>query len=162
MKSCDYCGATILFGGLKHEDLRFCHANCFEHGEWVRASLTIPEADVERRMRELHQGPCPKCQGAGPVDVHASHWVYSAIAWTSWGSRPELCCRSCGAKKQWRDGVFSLFLGWWGMPLGFLITPVQLARNFVGITGIKGPDDMTPSPELRRMVQLQLAVEQGD
>lgn len=161
MRSCDNCGETILFGGVRHEDLRFCNANCLEQAEWVHAASTIPEVDVERRVREVHQGQCPKCLGAGPVDVHSSHWVYSALLWTSWGSRAELCCRACGNKTQWRDGAFSMLLGWWGAPFGLFITPVQLTRNFVGITGLKGPNDMEPSPELRRWVQRRLVAERN-
>lgn len=159
MKRCDFCGTSILFGAMKQGDLRFCSANCASRAEWVRASWAVPEAEVERQVREIHQGPCPKCGGEGPVDVHISHRVYSVFVLTSWSSHPEICCRSCGRKKYLKHGAFSLFLGWWGFPFGLVITPVQVVRNVGGVLGITGPDPNVPSDALNRMVRLSLAAQ---
>ena len=53
------------------------------------------------------------------------------------------------------DLLFSLLFGWWGFPWGFLMTPVQLARNIAGL--VSSPDTTRPSAQLARMVRLHLA-----
>ena len=161
MASCDYCGTHILFGGVKQNDLRFCKAECAGQALWVQRAGSIPEHEVEKRTRALHRSQCPRCGGAGPVDLHSSHWVYSALVFTKWSSQPEVCCRSCGRKKQLTNGVFSLAFGWWGVPFGLLLTPVQVARNFSGVVGLSGPKDDEPSPALRRIVRLTMARERS-
>lgn len=160
MASCDFCGTSILFGGVKQRNLRFCNAKCAGSADMVQASLKIPEAEIERAVREVHQGDCPKCGGRGPVDLHTSHRVYSALAWTSWSSHPAICCRSCGIKNQLKHSVFSMLLGWWGFPFGLLITPVQIGRNLAGIIGLGAPDPDTPSPALGQTIRLTLAARQ--
>ena len=161
MASCDFCGTHILFGGVKQDDLRFCNAKCAVQGDWIRKAGSIPEHEVEKRTRALHQSPCPRCAGPGPVDLHTSHRVYSALAFTKWSSHPEISCRSCGRKKQLKNGAFSLALGWWGFPFGLLLTPVQVARNLGGAVGLSGPRDDEPSPALRRIVRLTMARERA-
>ena len=156
MTSCDYCGTGILFGANKDGDLRFCSPDCATKADWVRAALALPRDEADHCVRETHQSPCPRCGGPGPLDVYTSQWVYSALAWTSWGSRPEICCQSCGRTKYLKSGVFSLLLGWWGFPFGFVITPLQVCRNLGGLLGIGAPDPGSPSPALDRMVRLRL------
>jgi hypothetical protein len=46
-------------------------------------------------------------------------------------------------------------LGWWGFPWGLVLTPIQMARNIMGI--FAGPDFSRPSADLRKMVQVMLA-----
>ena len=102
------------------------------------------------KCEHLHQGNCPQCQGPGPVDIHTSHKVYSALAFTRWSSHPVMACRSCGRKQQLKHAIFSFALGWWGFPFGLVITPVQVIRNIGGMIGLGGPDPSTPSPALAR------------
>lgn len=157
MTKCDFRGTRILMGAFKQGELRFCNAECGAKADLIRVSRTIPDDVVEREVREVHQGSCRKCSGPGPVDVHTSHRVDSALVFTAWSSHPEVCCRACGIKKQIKHGAFSFFLGWWGLPFGLIMTPVQLARNLSGVVGIGEPDPGVPSPALDRAVQLRLA-----
>lgn len=46
-------------------------------------------------------------------------------------------------------------LGWWGFPWGFLVTPVQILRNFAGM--VAGPSASQPSAQLEKLVKLNLA-----
>lgn len=160
MALCDFCGTRILFGGLKRGDLRFCSPKCSEKGLLVESSVKVPDAEVERRVREVHQGNCPKCGGPGPVDVHTSHLVYSALAFTRWSSHPEVCCLSCGRKKNLKHGLCSLLFGWWGFPFGLVITPVQVGRSLAYLLGMGVPDPSTPSPALQKVTRLNLAAGQ--
>lgn len=154
MAKCDYCGTVILFGGVKDHELRFCNPTCHEYGRYLRDAMSIPKESVDEIVRDVHTKACPKCHGPGPVDVHTSYRVWSAIVVTSWYSEPEICCSSCGIKSKLSNTAFCLLLGWWGIPWGFLITPVQVARNLIGMTS--HPDPAKPSPELERLVRLHL------
>ena len=72
--------------------------------------------------------------------------------------RPHSCAISTGLSQRQRflaAGViprplpllFSGVFGWWGFPWGLVMTPVQLARNLVELTG--GPKSDAPSALLQ-------------
>ena len=155
MAKCDYCGSSILFGGARTGDLRFCNHRCQQAGQLIAVSNQVPPDVVQARVWAVHQGLCPKCQGKGPVDVHTAHQVWSALLLTSWKSEPQVSCRACGIKRQATGLVFSLVAGWWGFPWGLIMTPVQVVRNVSGM--LSGPDPQKPSAQLERIVRLSMA-----
>ena len=155
MAKCSYCGSTIVLGGRKQGELRFCNAKCEQNGIFLTLADQLPADLVAKQVQAIHAGLCPKCGGNGPVDVHTSHRIWSAVLLTSWQSRPQICCHSCGTKAKITDTIFSLFLGWWGIPHGLLITPVQIGRNIYGI--FQNPDPLHPSEQLEKMVKIFLA-----
>ncbi len=155
MASCSACGTTILFGGTRDGDLRFCNAGCSRKGFLVRVASQIPPDAIRETATAIYHGRCPRCEGPGPVDVHTSYRVWSALLLTSWQSRPQISCRSCGRKSQAADAVFSLFLGWWGFPWGFLVTPVQVGRNIAGMFSRRG--EHAPSKELEQAAGMAMA-----
>jgi DNA-directed RNA polymerase subunit RPC12/RpoP len=157
MAKCDYCGSTILFGGKRQGDLRFCNATCSGKGALLAIARQVPESIVNETVRQVHQGLCPKCGGTGPVDVHVHHQIWSALFFTSWKSQPQISCRSCGVKSQMGDAAFSLLLGWWGFPWGLVFTPVQIGRNVFGM--LRGPDPLKASPQLERAIRMNLAAQ---
>lgn len=154
MAACSACNTTILFGGVTDGADRYCNAECHGQGFLVRAASQIPGFVLQRETDAVYRGSCPRCQGPGPVDVHNSYRVWSALLMTSWRTSPHVSCRGCGVKSQIFDTIFSLALGWWGFPWGFIMTPVQVVRNIVAMTRSTPP---TPSPELRRVVSIMLA-----
>jgi len=81
--------------------------------------------------------------------------VWSAVYLTSWKTQPHIVCRQCGTKAQIRALLFSALFGWWGIPWGFLMTPVQIVRNVSGLR--KDTDPFAPSEDLRRLARLHLA-----
>lgn len=131
MAACIACGSTILFGGKANGDLRFCNARCQSKGSLIILARRLPPDLVKERTRSVYHGACPKCQGPGPVDVHVSYRIWSAVFLTSWKNTPRVSCRHCRVKSQLGDAAFSLVLGWWGIPWGLIITPVQIIRNIV-------------------------------
>ncbi len=157
MPKCDYCGTTIFFGGAREGNLRFCNNQCRNAGVLLAFSQQIPESLIHQKVWEVHRGICPKCGGLGPVDVHTSYRVWSALFLTSWSSRPQMSCRSCGIKSQLGNAAFSLALGWWGFPWGFLVTPVQVGRNLIGAA--RGPDPSQPSAQLEKFVRISIAAQ---
>jgi hypothetical protein len=74
---------------------------------------------------------------------------------TSWNSRPQISCRSCGRKAKLGDAAFSLVLGWWGFPWGFIFTPVQVLRNVSGL--LRSEQSVKPSPQLEKLVRMGMA-----
>ena len=157
MAACSACGSTILFGGKANGDLRFCNTRCQSKGSLIILARRLPPDLVKERTRSVYHGACPKCQGPGPVDVHVSYRIWSAVFLTSWKNTPRVSCRPCGVKSQLGDAAFSLFLGWWGIPWGLLITPVQIIRNIVAV--VKGSSADGPSASLERMIGLALVAE---
>jgi hypothetical protein len=160
MAACAYCGTTIILGGVKDGEDRYCNNECAAQGEIIHASRQIPDEILDQAVAEIHQGPCPICEGPGPVDVHTSYRVWSALFLTSWSSRPRISCRSCGFKAKFADLFFCFGLGWWGFPWGLLATPIQIVRNFWGMVAPGTP--MEPSEVLRNMVRLDLAARAVD
>ena len=156
MAACGACGTTILFGGVKSGDARFCNDKCYARGYFALAAKQLPPDLIRREAQTVYSGMCPKCQGPGPVDVHTSHQVWSLLVLTSWKSTPQIACRRCGVKRQIGDLLFSLFLGWWGFPWGLIMTPVQITRNLAGMLRSSGTG---PSPDLERIVGLELAAQ---
>lgn len=155
MATCDYCGETILFGGVKNGDLRFCNTNCQGKGQALSASACVSEGAARDRAQQIHTGACPRCQGPGPVDVHAAYWVWSALAFTRWGNLQQVSCRRCAVKTQAGKLALSAVFGWWGFPWGVFITPVQVARNVMVI--VSPPNPMGPSDKLVRIARTRLA-----
>ncbi len=157
MAKCGYCGTFILFGGERDGTRVYCNATCRERGFTVVVADHVPAEDVAAQLQQWHSSNCPKCGGEGPVDVHTSHRIWSAVFMTSWNSRPDVCCRRCGIKAKLGGITSSVFLGWWGFPWGLLGTPIQISRNLFGM--ITMPDPSRPSPLLENMVRLSIASE---
>ena len=160
MAKCSYCNSSIIFGGVREGELRFCNRGCQQEGELLSVAQLVPEADVRQRVTAIHQGPCPRCARVGAIDVHTSHSVWSALVLTSWKSTPQVCCVSCGKKAKLLGTLTSLLVGWWGFPWGLIVTPIQIGRNLVGLA--RTPSSFVPSPQLERIVRLSLAAELRD
>jgi hypothetical protein len=149
----------ILMGGTQVGNLRFCNQDCARKGQLLVRSQQVPEAHVQELAHRMHQGPCPKCGGAGPIDVFTTHRIWSAVFLTSYKSEMQVSCKSCGTKSQLSGVVSCLFLGWWGFPWGLIMTPVQLVKNVNGL--MRKVDSTQPSPDLARIARLHLASQMG-
>ena len=158
MPACHYCNTTILFGGVREGNLRFCSNTCRGNSILMDQASRLPMEWVRDQTRAVHTGACPRCKGPGPVDVHTAHRVWSAILLTSWSSHPAVSCRKCGIKRQAGSLLSSLVIGWWGFPWGIVWTPVQVVRNVVGM--VRPPSPEVPSPILERLVAIDLATQQ--
>jgi hypothetical protein len=154
MATCAYCGETIVFGGVKAGQLRFCNATCQGKARMAAAAAPVPEEAVANLARQIHSGPCPRCQGPGPVDVHIAYWVWSALVFTRWGNKQQVSCRRCAVKTQAGCLAQSAAFGWWGFPFGILITPVQVCRTAVQI--VFPPNPAGPSAKLHEIARSYL------
>lgn len=157
MAKCGYCRSVIVAGGVRDGEQRFCNDRCHQSGMLVALSHQLDPSDVRSAVAEVHQGACPCCGGSGPVDVTTSYKIWSAIVVTTWSSSPEISCRSCGRKRQIKGLLVSAVAGWWGVPWGLIITPVQIARNIRGLFRVYDP--YRPSAQLESAVRIMLASE---
>jgi len=158
MRGCQHCNATVLFGGYRDGDRRYCNESCFQQAVALVDFAAVPDELVLERARELRAGDCPRCKARGPVEVHISHRVVSALVVTSWKSTPHVLCRSCGRVKQIQDLLISTLFGWWGVPWGLFMTPVYVVRGLLAVTRGDAEEDAEPSAELLAAVRYQLAV----
>ena len=153
--ACPTCGKSVLFGGVKDGNRRYCSKRCYEADEINRIASQIPNEHVEQLANELYRGRCPKCNNLGPIDIHKSHSVYSIIIYTKYETHDLLLCKKCATKQQTTDLIGSLLLGWWGLPFGIIITPIQIIRNVISMRqtpGLHGPSD-----DLKQRARLILA-----
>ena len=155
MAACAYCGTTILFGGKRAGERRFCNDECEQNDIVAGIAEDVPDDVVTKQVWQVHQGLCPKCGGNGPVDVHTSYRVWSALVMTSWKSRTHVVCRPCGSKARIADAAFCVAFGWWGFPWGIIMTPIQIFRNVAGI--FRTSDPTTPSAQLELIVRTEIA-----
>lgn len=155
MALCVYCSTTVIFGGVKDEAGFFCSERCKQSHELLQKAERVPYQKVQQKMRDLHQGACPQCGRPGPVDVHRSYWACSGLFVTKWNDIPVLCCRRCGRRSQVGAIFYSLALGWWGLPWGIIVTPMQIWKNVKAI--LHPPDKRRPSPELEKLVRVGMA-----
>ena len=154
MATCAYCGETIVFGGVKASGLRFCNATCQGKARTLAAAAPMPDDAVAELARQIHSGPCPRCRGPGPVNVHVAYWVWSALAFTRWGNQQQVSCRRCAVKAQSGRLALSAAFGWWGFPYGILITPVQVGRTAMAIAAPPKPEQ--PSTRLVNVARAYL------
>lgn len=151
MARCCTCNKVIVFGGVREGDRRYCNRQCASRGAAFEAALQVLGDEIPIQTLALHAGPCPKCSRPGPVDVHFSHSVWSIFILTIWRSTPHIACRRCARTRQALGAVGCFIFGWWGIPFGLILTPIQIIRNIVGILG--GPDPNVPSPLLHQFVR---------
>src|ERR1051326_9155054 len=107
---------------------------CSQNAYVLNLSKTVPNDVLERKVEEVWRGNCPKCTGLGPVDVHRTYEVWSALVLTRWTTQAHVSCKSFATKKQLGSAALSLVLGWWGFPWGLILTPVQVTRNIIGMS----------------------------
>ena len=69
MASCAYCNTTILFGGKRNGDLRYCNDKCQQQGALASVANQLPREQVAAYLGRVHRGNCPQCDGPGPVEV---------------------------------------------------------------------------------------------
>jgi hypothetical protein len=155
MKSCDVCRTTILFGGVREAGYHFCSAGCRNRGETLIRALELSEDEIYAEALKLRESPCPLCDRDGPLDVFQSHWAYSIVSFTRWGSNSHLCCRRCARKKQALSTLSTLAFGWWGFPFGLLVTPYQVGRNIHALFTRDDPEVL--SQPIWKFAQMQLA-----
>ena len=86
MASCAYCGSTILFGGQTVGNMRFCNARCRSKGRVAQLAAQVSDGEARSLAIRIHGGLCPRCSSSGPVDVHTSYRVWSAVVLTQWQS----------------------------------------------------------------------------
>src|ERR1041384_8580712 len=133
MGVCDYCGETYRGFATRDGRYRFCGGLCQQRGQVLKILDHIPPAKVDAYVADAASGPCPTCGAAKTIDALPSYWVYSIVLLTRWATRYEVQCRPCARKRQLKDLLYSLGCGWWGIPFGFIITPMQVISNLVAL-----------------------------
>lgn len=157
MPKCGYCGSTIIIGGVRAGEQRFCNNRCHQNAYVLSVSQRVPPDLIARKVEETWRGNCPKCGSNGPVDLHKYYQVWSALVLTRWTTNAQVSCRSCATKRQLVGIALSAVAGWWGFPWGLILTPVQITRNVVALC--KGPDTSRPSDGLQKLVQVNLGAQ---
>ena len=157
MKKCSTCNKRIALGGEEFGSEIYCGEKCRKAGLLAAAKEFLTEEIVQSRIEDVHNGACPKCGKEGPNDMQWHYTIWSIIVLTSHKDIPEVCCKKCGIKKKVGGFFFSGLLGWWGIPFGILLTPIQVVRNFIGF--FKLPKQGKPSKQLDEAIRMELGAE---
>ncbi|MBB3226805.1 hypothetical protein FHW69_001406 [Luteibacter sp. Sphag1AF] len=155
MSECSNCGKTMLFARHTIEGRRYCSGDCAQAHPILVVADRIPVHVLQQYVEKWRNGPCPRCKRVtGSVDVYSQHRVHSFLLMTQWSSRRAVSCRSCGRKSQLAGLAYSGLLGWWGVPWGLIVTPIQVTRNLFG--ALRG-EPMRPTLAFEAVVRRQLA-----
>jgi hypothetical protein len=153
MARCNQCGNTIVFGGVREGQRRYCGKPCRDK-DVTRTTLDeIPLGFAAEKAWTVFDGSCPQCGGRGPIDVHRTYTVWSAAVLTQHNEKQVIGCASCGNKARLKAMLFCALFGWWGH--GFFLAPVQIARNMYGL--MTAGEATEPSTALVAAVREQLA-----
>lgn len=155
MSACNNCGKFILFGGRTIDGQRYCGPGCANSHALFQAAARIPADVLQQHVEHWRNSACPSCKQQGrPIDVYSGHRVHSFLVMTQWSTKRKVSCRRCGRREQLVSALYSATLGWWGLPWGLLVTPVQIVRNVAA--AVKG-EPARPSAEFERIVRMQIA-----
>ena len=149
----------------------------FDHSFWRRSERrsAVLQCKVSEQGITDHSGPTaasgpgegadavrlPQClsEVSGSGSRRCPRLLSDLVGWLCdiVEEHPSGFLQTCCVKSQLGDAAFSLVLGWWGIPWGLLMTPVQIIRNFVAL--VRGSSSDGPSASLERMIGLALAAE---
>jgi hypothetical protein len=153
MAICDVCGEGFRGGSANVGKWTFCTHQCRDKGKDLQALEEFPDAIISGEIIKARNAGCPECGQASTIDVHKSHRAHSVVIWTTWQSHSHICCRRCARSHQWKAVGYTAALGWWGLPWGFIASPIQIGRNLVAM--LRNSDQ--PSFDFVRTVRLNLA-----
>lgn len=153
MPSYDYCGEHYTFGTLKVGSYSFCSGICRDRGHVLEVLDSIRPEQIAEYISNAQHSVCQTCGTGTPIDARPSYRVYSLAFYTTWKTVTKLECRSCARRRQLNDAAFSFFAGWWGVPWGLFVTPVQVIRNVVALLST----DPGPSRRFQQVIKIDLA-----
>lgn len=152
---CDRCGYWIPLSGVRQDGFHYCCDECARYGPLIPRSRQVPAAEVRLEALKILSGRCGMCGGPGPVEVRRSYRIWSFVVLSHFSTRLQISCRLCGIKAQLRGIGFSMLLGWWSLPIGVVMTPVQIGRNLWAM--VVAPDGQEPTPALLQQASLVVA-----
>lgn len=155
-RKCDYCDSSAIISYIINDGQRFCSTACLENARLMELSEDIPSEEIINFAYDLKNGECPDChRNDSKIETRKHYRVWSAVIITSSTKQTHVCCKSCGRKINFESIMFCLVFGWWGIPWGILITPVQIILNIAEI--FNAADDKIPSDDLVQRARIGLA-----
>jgi hypothetical protein len=155
---CPTCDKTVLFGGVKDGNKKYCSKECIEKAEINKVAEKIPDDDVDKMTNKIRNDRCPVCRRKKIIDVHKSYSVFSLFFFTNYETRQHMMCKSCAIKRQLLALLSSSLFGWWGFPFGLIMTPVQIIRNIFEL--FVNPGKNGPTALMTQNIRQLIAVEQ--
>lgn len=153
---CDFCDSSALFSPVIDEGQRFCSQACLGNARLLELAEDIPKEEIHGHALRIKNSPCPVCQKSGSkTEVRRFYRVWSLILLTRWTRHKRICCHSCARKTNLGSLVFCTLFGWWGLPWGLIMTPVQIVSNITEM--FKTLAEPAPSEALLQAAKLDLA-----
>ena len=160
MATCYACGKSYSFG-IKEQGFTFCSKSCrATRGTFLKAMSDIQPSLVIAEAQKIQGGTCATCKRPGDVDLRQSTFVWSAIILTRTRTERFLSCSGCARKRQSVDTLGTLLLGWWGIPSGFILTPIALVTNTAQLVSPLF-SKTGPSKVLQQVIRERMAKDQA-
>jgi hypothetical protein len=103
--------------------------------------------EIDAYCEILRGLPCPQCGGVHEKLNGGMIWeTISVIVFTYYTKRIVIACPSCLHSANFKATGMTLFLGWWGIPMGPIRTVISIYRN---LKVRKAYDDPEPNFYLR-------------
>ncbi|MFZ6655369.1 hypothetical protein [Undibacterium sp. TJN19] len=155
--ACEYCTASARRNPVLDEGQRFCSTTCLYKARLSEAAVDLTQVEIELAAGKIRAGACPLCDNrTTPVEVRSHYTVVSVIFMSNYETKSKICCLTCARKDNRKSMLISFFLGWWGIPWGFIFTPAALFGNLMAMFAMRGADE--PSEALRKEAKYQLAL----
>ncbi len=90
----------------------------------------ISAEEITEYVNLIEKSACPKC-GLHFENLNASriHKVRSFVIMTSSSSNLYIACDTCISKEKNKQLIWNILLGWWGIPWGFIKTPMAIVQH---------------------------------
>ena len=145
--------AQTRAGGLRPEALQALRAEIARRGlaDGLERAISAQtrawtQAELLTLVSRYRAQPCPLCgQARAPLNAVRTAVAGNAIVY-SWRKHEFLIgCPECLRKRLNNLSAKSLVFGWWGLPLGPVLTVMTLWRNEASQLALRSPDS---TPEL--------------
>jgi len=101
---------------------------------------------------------CPSCGTTlSKLNGTMTSQVMSFVFFTQWSKTLKVGCPDCLDKANNNALIKSVLIGWWGIPWGFIRTPIAIGQNFKSkrTNHLDSPNDYLRSYTLSKIGQLE-------
>lgn len=155
-KECDFCRSQARRSPIFDAGQRFCSQRCLRNARLLEKAVAFSQTEIYSHAHNIKHSACPICsQHNTKVEVRHAYRIWSAGVVSNWSEHTRVCCLACGRRANLKSIGFCLMRGWWGLPWGLLITPMQILANCLEMFKSRTTD--MPSEELLQAARLDLA-----
>jgi hypothetical protein len=154
----DAAGLTSEAQQVVKEEIEYrkLDKNIFEAVKAQNKTYTLEE--IDNYCDIIRNSPCPSCGTTfSKLNGTLTSEVMSFIFFTHWSKKIKVGCPDCLDKANNNALIKSILIGWWGIPWGFIRTPIAIGQNLKSkrTNHLDSPNDYLRSYTLSKIGQLE-------